>query len=106
MSEQLDLDVIQRIVNHQAISKGWKTEGDYCLKRAYQELDELKEAVEQEKTKEEITSEIIDIIYFLVQVGLDKAEGISLTKAFLKKLEHNWTHKKKTEDAKGNEVRK
>lgn len=94
------------MVHQQALSKKWKTDGNFCLKRAYKELDELKEALEQGKSPKEIALEIIDVIYFIAQVGQDKAKGVSLNETFLEKYEDNWIQKKKTEDEFGNEVRR
>ncbi len=106
MSGMLDLDNISNMIHAQAIAKGWKTEGNFCVKRAFEEFNEFAEAIEQKKSPEEIASEAIDIFYFILQAVRDKAKNQSMNTAFLLKYEDNWVKKKKTEDEKGNVVRK
>ena len=98
-----DLDSIQMNVHLQAISKKWKTSADYCIKRARQELDELEQAVNQ-NNKINVGLEVIDVLYFIVQVARAAAPEISLNNSYMKKFNDNWVNKKKTEDENGNEV--
>ncbi len=106
MTDILDLDKIQAMVHAQAVKKGWKTEGKYCVKRAFKELNELKKAIDNGESEENIALEGIDVIYFIVQAIKDKAPNKSLNKAFMDKYEDNWVQKKKTEDEFGKEVRR
>lgn len=99
----LDLDTIQEMVNNQAYKKKWNRETDYCLNRAYEEMDELKEAL-KDIDRKAIQLEIIDIIYFLVQIAQSATPLMSLNQSFLDKYDDNWLKLKKTIDEKGNKV--
>lgn len=102
----LDLDTILKMVHHQAVTKKWNTKSEYCLKRVFEELDELVISIAMREPKEKITLEGIDVIYFVIQAVLDAAPGQSLNDAFLVKYADNWIHQKKTIDEAGNPTKR
>lgn len=106
MHNSYTLEEMASMINGQAIEKKWKRESLFCIKRAHHELDEMKKAIENNLSQEEIAEEGIDVEYFLLQAMLDAAPTIPPSVAFKKKYDSNWIHKKKTEDEEGNVIRR
>lgn len=113
-----DLDTLQDAINRQALTKGWKTDSKFCLKRLKQEVKELEIELNSfdsvlvtrflgsDTIKTRIALEAIDVIYFLLQIVKDVAPELSLNEIFEQKYDHNWKNKKKTEDKDGNVILK
>ena len=99
-----DLDTLQRLIVKQAVDKGWKQDAMYCIRRTFDELKELEEAIQSNKPAEVIAVEAIDCLYFILQAIENKAPEISMNDMFDKKYYENWSMLKKTEDENGSKV--
>jgi len=106
MHDSYTLEQASSMIDEQAIKKKWKRESLYCIKRLRQEADELEHAIIDGCSQEAIAIEGVDCMYFLFQVLSVKAPDIPLSVAFYKKYESNWLNLKKTEDEKGNVIRR
>ena len=106
MHDSYTLEGVSSMIDNQAIKKKWKREALFCIKRLRDETDELEHAILDGRSEEAIAIEGVDCIYFLFQALSAKAPNIPLSVAFYKKYESNWSNLKKTEDEKGNVVRR
>lgn len=94
----MELEQVKETVVAQAKAKNWNNETEYLLEEKFQEeLKELKFAIASGK-QEDVAEEVSDLVIVLFQVAHNEAKDQNLNYAMAKKIEHNWTHKKKTKD--------
>lgn len=90
------LEQIKKMVVNQAIKKGWNQEIVEMFNRLQGEEKEFEIAIQANYPSQEVAFELIDCIYFLMQIAENVCPDINLDEAFNEKYAENWVNKKKT----------
>ncbi len=101
-----DLEFFKEQCVKQAKEKGWNNTTEFLLfgkiegikSKLDEELEELKQAVIQKKSPEEIAEEGCDIMIVLLQILHNEASDQNLNFRMEKKIGENWITPKKTWD--------
>lgn len=90
------LEQIKKMVVNQGIEKGWNQETVEMFNRLDGEEKEFEIAIQANYPSEEVAFELIDCIYFLMQIAENVCPDVDLDDAFNEKYMQNWINKKKT----------
>ena len=93
---EITLTKCLEIIILQAKRKGWNDTDNWTFRKLHNEIAELDEAIQLEKTPTEIAEEGIDVIYMLMQIIHNHCPNIDLDKIFMEKWTANEFKKKKT----------
>jgi len=96
----LNLNEYQKEVEELAKAKGYNQDLHYLFSRMIQEGSELIDAIQLEKSDEEVGEEGADVLHFFFQITA-KRPKVNMDSSMRKKIASNYVHKKKTwEDGK------
>jgi len=90
------LEQMKKMIVNQAIKKGWNQQTVEMFNRLDGEEKELEIAINCDYKSDEIAFELVDCIYFLLQIAENKCPDVNLDEAFNEKYMANWVNKKKT----------
>jgi len=90
------LEQIKKMVVNQAIKKGWNQQTKEMFDRLDGEEKEFEIAIQCAYPSQEIAFELVDCIYFLMQIAENECPEVDLDEAFNEKYAENWVNKKKT----------
>jgi NTP pyrophosphatase (non-canonical NTP hydrolase) len=91
----LNLKEFQIEVQHLADAKGYNQDLHYLFSRLVQEGSELIDAIQLEKSDEEVGEEGADVLHFFFQI-INKKPNVNIDSSLSKKIASNYINKKKT----------
>ncbi len=98
----MNLDEYMIAINDLAKAKGYNQSDSWLFWKLLTELGEYSKAVEEGKSKEEVSEEFADIMHLLMQIQFK--HGADPDFALHSKINKNWNSKKKTLDEKTQEI--